>query len=1466
MSSSAFHDDSGWEPTAAPSPSSAAAVGNVAPQSNSSRVLISEDFLDDFDDDDDAFFSSATSGGGDAAPPSGPTTNDMVDPRAEGVNNKSASQSAVSSFGMMALTYNDADPPSTTSMRGMSSSLRPTSPTTFGQQADASGDSLEGDDISDDAELLELDRRHLAHLRNPSSPPRVVARSCLALHQLIYSTGHDSNQSNASISSSSSQLPPIQIESCSIYHIQRYQRLVHRIISSLTTCISSHNSSSCRSLASRTLASTARASYARLRFDAKLTSVRLPPSIATRLEDECGNGAAYSLVVAAIEQGDDVVSSTALEALGRLTLDPHSDNLAAEVRGIAECANPNNVFMYENGDSKSCWILEHSVAMREMQSKAWEHVVFPRMQHILQRLSLYSSSHHLAKAIPVVTAAFVHALTRGHDTMPSRRALQTGKVSHGKRGWREVDAEGLAKEYVEGILLPCFTSRHSNHCDESLHRAIAVACIRMSSASPNAPWRLSACRHATTVLLQQLKSEMTLVPSSAQASWKSSTKLEMTNSSNSQKGASSPMSSTFSSASVPVETLAGTAAMLVIALRGIPLHERAPGLTAVLRATLLFLPMGIPVSSGGGSLDLPIGTAQADGQTNHYRLGRIGLLTEVALSVMLDGSTRSNHTKVNESSSEENNMITGTRSVLLQRILQSDQLTPVWEGSTIKKNSTLHPMHELLWVFCSVAIQVGKKRQQVFAKDTASAMEWTNLSLVMLDFFAIIICNPSHQSRSQFTDASHAAYNGLFAAVLKRCGSLPPSTLSISENMLRNSIHTAFNDKASPVVGGPGKQFHHGASALSKITTKILYLRDKSKQAITQNHGASIEASSNIIQLAALLVDAWLGRCIMNYDAKQSNEAQLDLGLMFFPFCHSEVVALLQKHRASTHQETIDLVSQLCQILIAILENVACMSELLAHTGSGNAKEGVAVSENNNVGSLAISMLNEIIASAKERVSTDTKQGSMLRYHVALDANKAMSRISECIRNRPQSYPEDIASEFQVSPLIANANPRPLSSLAGHRKPTDHCALFLYNHARLALIHRTDMAAKTVAPTTSFPGVLSSSKLIQPQNALRLTSSFSHSTIEMYQKVRDLPLLIPTRPCRGTGNETMALTGSSDPVSLTLSHGMRRVRKGDFSEGAVLVVTMRLYNITPVPIRNGVRLDLKILQENAPGKNNMLDNGSTCAATSVYDHEIKAGDFVTWEVTLGNWRVGSLSLQSSVTFRELEQESTTQKWVSGGGPDSDNAIPSEAMEEDEAMLDITLPCKPITISPIASLLPCPLVFFVGLSHCEPNLGRGDTASFEFLWHCMENCQCTLPFVIPNAQMEGNSIRTLADAKKGYVILTSSTANGIDPITGCAFVAPDGSRIFCTHQVKGGDSHVLHVRSDSSNLLESVVGTAVLQTSFLIFIFGTNASTLDTPSIRKQPDIGHDFPSMTMKHNVGHDFASMTMHARRPILS
>ena len=166
-------------------------------------------------------------------------------------------QSAVgssSNFGMLSLSYDDVAP---TTMSGRRASPKLS-------RSNSSGDALEGmngnndddtDDLNDDAELLDLDRRHLSHLRNPNSPYRIVARSALALHQLIYASDSGPSHNNTGGGS-------IYIEATTVYNANRHRRLVHRILSSITTCLTSHSSPKCRSLSAQTLASLARSYYA----------------------------------------------------------------------------------------------------------------------------------------------------------------------------------------------------------------------------------------------------------------------------------------------------------------------------------------------------------------------------------------------------------------------------------------------------------------------------------------------------------------------------------------------------------------------------------------------------------------------------------------------------------------------------------------------------------------------------------------------------------------------------------------------------------------------------------------------------------------------------------------------------------------------------------------------------------------------------------------------------------------------------------------------------------------------------------------------------------------------------------------------------------------------------------------------------------------------------------------------------
>jgi hypothetical protein len=312
-----------------------------------------------------------------------------------------------------------------------------------------------------------------------------------------------------------------------------------------------------------------------------------------------------------------------------------------------------------------------------------------------------------------------------------------------------------------------------------------------------------------------------------------------------------------------------------------------------------------------------------------------------------------------------------------------------------------------------------------------------------------------------------------------------------------------------------------------------------------------------------------------------------------------------------------------------------------------------------------------------------------------------------------------------------------------------------------------------------------------------------------------LPLLIPERADDGV--RAVSLTGSSDPVSLIMSPSMRRVRKSDSSESMVLVITMRLYNITAVPLQNGVRLDVAFDEEG--------DN-SVCTS-SLYKHEIGAGDCITWEIVLGDWKVGDISLRATVTFIALGKESITHKWLHGGEPADDLSGESPLVgDDDEGTMDVAIPCEPTTISSRFTLQPCPFVFFCG--------HNGDINAFNFLWGQLEH-KSVLMFMKSSSQKEAD-----IDAKKGRVTLSSD-------VSGCAFIAPGGDRILCMHQINRGGSHSLGIKSNSSELMSSLVGTLPLKTSFLRFVFGENVSIMDVTKMNGN-NTKHDFPSITMKHS------------------
>ena len=778
--------------------------------------------------------------------------------------------------------------------------------------------------------------------------------------------------------------------------------------------------------------------------------------------------------------------------------------------------------------------------------------------------------------------------------------------------------------------------------------------------------------------------------------------------------------------------------------------------------------------------------------------------------------------------------------------------------------------------------------------------------LVLLDNFGKFVYRPV--TPSPFSHAAHASYLDLMTCLMKKSGLVPSPNFSIRENMLPgvfladndidSSASTVSNRFDLSVVGGPGRQMPHVSSALFKICQNISVLWSKARTAYPLTEESLGDQAYGNILIGAAAVDAWLGQCIINHDAKRSNEGQLESASSLLAIFHTEMDTLLESHgMQSDSKSTLSATSQdnpscyfnatihLFRVCMASLETVAKMSVILWDIESRQTKDDVEVLED-KVAPLAVSILHTVIETSKEALDSNAKKGRdvmvlSLYQQVATDANDTMARIIESspANARIQTHHDDIAVLFQPSPFLSSpegskgkialenllqmtltcsvnttkqekkASFNDLSfikelppSLISQLPPMHQCSLFLYHHARLVVTRLVSNISKV--SMSAFPtNAVGPPRNVHSLNAHRLLKTFQHSKIEMYRSPGDLHVLIPTTANQERlnntyiGSEPVVLTGCSDPVSLTMSYRVDRIRGGDLSEEVVLLITMRLYNITPVPIRNGVKLDLRIMYEN--------DHASNSVASALYRNEIKGGEFITWETKCDNVKASNISLKASITFRDMERESITSKRVSLHDDIESNSFIED--EEDGATDDIILTCRTVTISAVEMLQPCPLVFFASTNKRITN-GIGDAFAFRFLWSRMRY-ECSKTLVCP-----GTGELNLNGGRERVVIETLDSSK---PASGYAFITPEGLRVLCILEEKGSNSRLLRVRSESIQILQCLVKATDAQSSLISFLFGSDADIMSSSEIR--PKLEHDFASITMPHHqLEHDFASMTM--------
>jgi len=298
---------------------------------------------------------------------------------------------------------------------------------------------------------------------------------------------------------------------------------------------------------------------------------------------------------------------------------------------------------------------------------------------------------------------------------------------------------------------------------------------------------------------------------------------------------------------------------------------------------------------------------------------------------------------------------------------------------------------------------------------------------------------------------------------------------------------------------------------------------------------------------------------------------------------------------------------------------------------------------------------------------------------------------------------------------------------------------------------------------------------------------------------------------------TFEISNGSDPLSMTLSYGLRQIVKS--SNNRIewgIVVTIVVYNRTAVPISNGVRMDAVIVQ----GEGNELLDEVAFTESATFKNELNPGSHFIWEFVLDSWPLGSYSIAVTCTLRELDGENSTYSKFHtpnrrdnqdseaakeilqspgrvGNGLDSTVAS-DDYDEEGEDAIDVTLTGSPVCIQHFINLQPNPLVFYRD--------SIGDQLSFQFLWLSMPYHSSEITTI------QADQSADLIEGDTCHALVSYSTVNivckeGSDEkyLTGWAFSTWSGNHLLALSDVTVTSSEStqlnLFVRSDRRELLQ-----------------------------------------------------------------
>ena len=1266
---------------------------------------------------------------------------------------------------------------------------------------------------------------HLSSLTDNRSNHPAVARSCLQLNQFV----------------GSDQTPPI--------HDAMHAKTMTSMFSALSECLQSHQDRQCRILAAKTLALCARATFAKIRHSPLLFAVR--DGTLHRLEDEVGTDIPVALCTAALDDHDDGVSASAVEALGILTLTSSAlvgtivdDLLLRQVEAIAHNRpSPYSPSLADLSDE------DPSIPQMELQSRVFENVLLPRIWRLVKRIIQFASPDDILKTIPFLTLALVHLV----KLMPNS-ALGMDRATFAKR-WIEVDILGLVNEVVTTLIIPACLSSN----DSGLAYLSALAGLRLAHVCPYASWSHAVCTYSARVVTQELSATPSVV-----------------------------------------ENTSSLLAALLISLRALPLSERMTSLEVAINE-VRFLPATTLVPPPVTCAGIKIGKYMR-------RSARMGIITEIALSILIDGPSeglRSKYVKDFLSSQEVAALLNGRRQVKSSRKRSStaQSVASAANDGTSDNHSApggktpneaftgTHVAEEFVLALCSVASAYGRKVMGR-SRQNRQAHEWLRCAMAILASgcsacvnwkpraFVAAELEEEDDTNSLYTMLAgcQASYVQLLFECFHAVGflsssssvalhlfplSTPPRVFlleelshaiaSLNECALIQGSQFALAKEISVLVDQfLDYKFREGIPSRHVRIALLAVLTDHWVQSLDSETASRAGKASHLNEMNARDLLATLSSEMSSLcrNLRQgSGDSQLNLKYLDVCVACAESIALMacdwgRRHASSTNGDAVGFRSDVDEDVAFIVSTATAALE------GKNLREN---DESDHVESHAVlpfPML-PICAEALKRIQSVTVGQGINTYGVkpAIHSLLVTTAGRDFHRRLASNEGKDLPTKYadvQRSPFIVSdpqegvLEPLFVGDAGIHAYFVQYCLQVIRS--------RIDQSLPSSALSDLDGPIIRDEDDEERQGVMR-----ARNWLRLDYSQPSAARLTPLASRVSCAGAVKTLSGASDPVVFVIAYSMRRCPRYDCEMEFKTFVTLRVHNVTAVRIPLGVRMDLRVTQQRSAfeveddAEGGADDDQILAAHTAVFKHEIKPGDQVTWEVALENWPIkGFLELHPSVTFREIDTEHVPPKMVSitpfykeedtvsmdetfkrSDDDTEDNSASVEERtigEDEDESTDVTLTAEPVQLSPMLGMQPCPLVFFRGR--------HGDVSSFRFMWYQMPHRMGEM-ILYPN-QLLGRLIGSSSD-DYGAAIARLACINPIDEFIhsvgtatrGWAFLTLTGKHLLClmVESTVMDENNIetptstLHFRADDEALLFSILGSDVTRNAVVHSLTG-----------------------------------------------